>query len=203
MLAGILRVHEGLLTSSRVPVLSRRGHSLSLVEVAALLLVGAATAVLATSLDLHLRIPGHAIVRSVFPMAFGLALVPRGLAGTCMRAGALLTAGLLKAGGAGVGPGALASLSLTGPCLDLAILGARGGWWLYLRLALAGLACNLIALVVRFGTRVFEWNHERGLADWSRQAVLTYPLCGLVAGLVSAAVWFHLRQRRAPRERSP
>ncbi len=32
---------------------------------------------------------------------------------------------------------------------------------------------------------------------WLRQALLTYALAGLLAGLVSAAAWFHFRERRA------
>src|SRR5262249_14885754 len=126
MLAAALRVNDGLLASSRVPALSRPGRTVSLAEAAALLAVGATAAVLTAALDLHLRIPGHAIIRAIFPMAFGLALVPRRLAGVCMGAGALATGSLLKTAGAGIGPGALASLTLTGPCLDLAVLGARG-----------------------------------------------------------------------------
>jgi hypothetical protein len=197
MLAAALRVNEGLLTSSRVPALSRPGQGVSLLEAVALLLAGASAAVLSASLDLHLRIPGHAIIRSVFPMALGLALVPRRLTGVCMGAAAWATSALLKSMGSGIGPGALASLCLTGPCLDMALLGARGGWRLYPRFAVAGLASNLLALGIRSGFRAFEWDHERGMAEWFRQAALTYPLCGIVAGLVSAAVWFSLRQRNA------
>jgi hypothetical protein len=203
MLAPALRVNDGLLASSRLPSLSRPGQGVSLIEAVALLLVGAAAAVLTASLDLRLRIPGHAIIRSVFPMAFGLALVPRRYAGVCMAAGAGATASLLKIGGAGLGPGAVASLCLTGPCLDLALLGARGGWRLYPRLVLAGLGSNLLALVIRSGTRAFEWDHDRGMAEWFRQAVLTYPLCGILAGLVSAFVWFKLRARKASEGPAP
>jgi hypothetical protein len=198
MFAAALRVNGGLLASSRMPTLSRPGQTVPLIEAVALLLVGAVAAVLTTSLDLHLRIPGHAIIRSVFPMAFGLALVPRRLAGVCMGAGAGVMGAVLKVGGAGIGPGALASLCLTGPCLDVALLAAGSGWRLYPRFALAGLASNLLALVIRFGTRAFEWDHDRGMAEWFRQAVLTYPVCGILAGLVSAAVWFNLRDRNEP-----
>jgi hypothetical protein len=203
MPAAALPINDGLFGSSRVPSLARPGQNVSLREAAVLLLVGAGAAVLSASLDLHLRIPGHAIIRSVFPMAFGLALVPRRCAGVCMGAGAWAASFLLRAGGWGIGPGALTSLCLTGPCLDLALLGARGGWRLYPRFVLAGLASNLLALVMRFGFRAFEWHADHSMAAWFGQAVLTYPLCGVVAGLVSAAVWFSLREPKLPDDAAP
>jgi hypothetical protein len=33
------------------------------------------------------------------------------------------------------------------------------------------------------------------MAGWWEQAVWTYPLAGLVAGLISVAAWFHFRER--------
>jgi hypothetical protein len=33
-------------------------------------------------------------------------------------------------------------------------------------------------------------------AEWWQQAAFTYPVCGLLAGLLSAAVWFRLRSGR-------
>src|SRR5215470_5155154 len=132
MFAAALRVHDGLRTAGRVPALARPGRALSVAEVAILLLIGAAAAVATATLDFSLRIPGHAIIRSVFPMALGLALVPRRLAGSLMAASAAATTLALRAGGHGVGAGAVTSLCLTGPFLDLALLGARQGWRLYL-----------------------------------------------------------------------
>jgi hypothetical protein len=200
MFPAALRVHDGLFLSGRVPALSRPGRAVSALEIAALLATGAGAAVLATTLNFSLRIPGHAIVRSVFPMALGMALVPRRLAGSVMGASALATSGLLRLGGAGMGAGALTSLCLTGPLLDLALLGARRGWRLYLGFVLAGLGSNLAALVVRGGLKVLALGLADGRAadEWWRQAVLTYPLCGVLAGLLSALVWFQFRGRRAP-----
>jgi hypothetical protein len=200
MFPAALRVHDGLFLSTRVPALSRPGRAVSALEIAALLATGAAAAVLTATLNFSLRIPGHAIVRSVFPMALGMALVPRRLAGSIMGTSALATALLLRLGGAGVGAGAMTSLCLTGPLLDLALLGARRGWRLYLGFVLAGLASNLTALVVRGGLKALALGPIGGRPadEWWRQAALTYPLCGVLAGLLSALVWFQFRGRRRP-----
>src|SRR5262245_10419602 len=125
MSASVLPVHDGLLGASRVPSLARPGRAVSVAEVAVLVFLGAAAAGAATLHHLQLRIPGHAILRSVFPMALGMALVPRRLSGSIMAGSALATALLLQLGGAEGGPGAITSLALTGPLLDLALLGAR------------------------------------------------------------------------------
>jgi hypothetical protein len=199
MLAGALRVHDGLLTSARVPSLARPGRAISAVEVAVLMLLGAAAAAGTMLLNMPLRIPGHAILRSVFPMALGMALVPRSLAGSIMGVSALATALLFLAGGTGAGPGAITSLALTGPLLDLALLGARRPWRLYFGFVLAGLGSNLAAFFVRWGFRAIGARAGgRSLAEWLPLASWTYAVCGALAGLLSALVWFHLRPRREP-----
>jgi len=208
MPASALPVHDGLLGASRVPSLARPERAVSVTEVAVLVLLGAAAAAATALPDLQLRIPGHAILRSVFPMALGMALVPRRLSGSVMGGSALATALLLQAGGAGGGPGAMTSLTLTGPLLDLALLGARQPWRLYLGFVLAGLGSNLAAFFVRWGFRAVDLAHRAGggggggrrTAEWLAVAPWTYVLCGALAGLLSAAVWFHLRSRRGPAE---
>jgi hypothetical protein len=72
-----------------VPSLACPGRAISAVEVAVLVLLGATAAAATALLDLPLRIPGHAILRLVFPMALGLALVPRRLSGSFMGVSAL------------------------------------------------------------------------------------------------------------------
>jgi hypothetical protein len=161
-------------------------------EIGVLLAAGVVAGLTAAAPDFHLRIPGHAILRSIFPMALGMALVPRRLGGVVMACSALGTAFLLNGFGvAGLGAGAITSLSLTGPLLDAAVWRARAGWRLYLCFVVAGLASNLVALLVRAGA-----GGGRPAEFWWQQAVITYPLCGIVAGLVSAAVWFQLRERQ-------
>ncbi len=197
MLAGILRVHDGLYASSRLPSLAHPGERLSIREMAALLALGVTAAVAASLPDFHWRIPGHAILRSVFPMALGLALVPRRGGGVIMGAGALVTIlGSRAAGFSALGAGALTSLCLAGPCMDLALLRARRGWQLYLGLVLAGLAANLAAFFARGSLRLMGGGGWP-LGEWWTQAVFTYPACGVLAGLLSAAVWFQLRRSRA------
>ena len=78
-------------------------------------------AVSASYLELLRQVPGHAILRSVLPMALGLACVPRRGAGCVMGGTALGTATCLGLFGHGPGVGNLTSLALTGPLLDLAL----------------------------------------------------------------------------------
>ncbi|HKM70145.1 MAG TPA: hypothetical protein VJX94_08825, partial [Stellaceae bacterium] len=111
MPSGVLRVHEGLIASGRLPSLARTGRAVSRAEIVALLLVGASAAVIGSLGELQLRVPGHAILRAVFPMALGLAIVPRRMGGCVMGGSACLTGMLLPfAGGRALGAGALASL---------------------------------------------------------------------------------------------
>lgn len=197
----VARVHEGLLASSRMPSLARAGVQVSAVEVLALIVIGAGAAVLSAALpDFHLRIPGHAIIRSVFPMALGMAFVPRRFGGMVMGGSGLTTALVLKGFGVtGLGAGALTSLALTGPLLDIALLRARRGWQLYLAFILAGLTSNLVAFLVRGGFKflTFDFAGGRPAGEWWSHAVITYPLCGVLAGFISACVWFQFRGGRA------
>ncbi len=189
-----LSIHPGLAGNSRVPALAREGQGAHVTATVVLLGAGVSAA-LATVLlkDFGLGIPGHAILRAVFPMALGLALAPRRMGGVVMGAGALGSLLMIKAGGsATVGIGALTSLALTGPFLDAALWRARKGWRLYLAFAVAGLASNVAALTIRGGAKFVGFDHlaARPLAAWWFQAVGTYALCGILAGLLSAMVWF-------------
>lgn len=198
-----LALHPGLASAGRLPRLLGARTSLSALEIAALLLLGVGAAVVSATVRLQLRIPGHAILLTVFPMALGLALVPRHGAGVCMGLGAFGTAWLCEIAGFGrFRPGAMTSLCATGPLLDLALLGARRGWRLYLGMIAAGLASNLIALVVRGGFKALlpEPLEGRPFSVWLAEAAITYPVCGMLAGLVSAVVWFRFRSRSTPPE---
>jgi len=197
MLFNILAVHEGLFTSSRLPSLAHPGRRVAGIEVAVLISMGIGAGLMSLLPDFHLRIPGNAILRSVFPMALGLALVPRQLGGSIMGASALATAFSLKAAGfGGFGAGAMTSLGLAGPLLDIALLWAGRNWQLYLAIVLSGLGSNLIALLVRGGLKALTFDGTRPLEDWWMQAIITYPVCGILAGLMSAFVWFQLRGPR-------
>lgn len=142
------------------------------------------------------KVPGHAILRVVFPMSVGLALVPRRGAGTVMAVSAFLTGVSLHLSGfkdEGLGIGALTSLTATGPLLDWTLRRANGGWRQYAAFALAGLASNTLAFAVRGGAKALGWEAvgRRGLYDWAAQASITYAVCGLLAGLVSGVILFY------------
>ncbi|NQT41613.1 MAG: hypothetical protein HQ581_29255 [Planctomycetes bacterium] len=193
MRSAVWSIHPGLAGNSRVPTLAREGQSSYVTAMVVLLGAGVSAALATVFLDLSLRIPGHAILRSVFPMALGLSLAPRRMGGMVMGTTALSSVLLIKAGGwATPGVGALTSLALTGPFLDVALWQVRKGWRLYLAFATAGLTVNLAALTIRAGVKFGGFDHltARPLAAWWFQAVGTYALCGIVAGLLSAMVWF-------------
>ena len=193
-----LSIHSGLAGSSRLSSVAGKPDHLYAADM--LLLLGAGvTAALATALlNFGLGIPGHAIIRAVFPMSLGLALAPRRMGGMVMGASALGSAlvihggGLAAIGHGAIGLGAMTSLTLTGPFLDLALWRARRGWRLYLGFGLAGLGSNLAALAVRGGTKLagLDPAMARPFAAWWLPAIGTYALCGALAGLISALVWF-------------
>jgi len=205
MLETVLGVNEGLVSAGRFGALARAGQRVSMLELAALMTCGMFAALAAAFIETPWQIPGQSIVQSVVPMALGLALVPRRTAGTVMGIGSALTVACMRTGGFhGIGFGAMTSLFLTGPMLDVAVWSAQGGWRLYVRIVVAGLATNVAALVIRLAAKVLSGDMSGGrrLASWLPQAIWTYPLCGVVAGLIGAMAWFHWasRQPTAPRE---
>ena len=186
------RTNNGLLGHSRVWPSARADAT----DVTLLLFMGAVSALVTSFVDLGLGIPGHAVVRSVLPMALGLALAPRRHAGLVMGTGAFGTIAALRVFGVGAGIGAVTSLLMIGPCLDLALRQARKGWQIYAGLALAGLAANLVAFGVRAFPKLLDFEVGiRNFATWWPRAVVTYPMSGLVAGALSAAIWFSLARR--------
>lgn len=199
-----LVLHDGLAERSRLRSITSPGQRTTTFELALLVACGAAAAAASAYLDLRLRIPGHAILRAVFPMVLGLAVVPRRGAGTVMGGSALLTGLGLRAvfPVEGFSLGALTSLTLTGPFLDLALRRARSGWRLYAGFALAGLAANLVAFFIRGGAKMLGLEHAgaRPLAEWLLQASFSYAICGLLAGLASGAIWFQATRPRKQQE---
>jgi hypothetical protein len=195
----MLGVNETLLGAARVPALAESDRDVGAAELAVLALTGAGAAAISTLVDLNLRIPGHSILLAVFPMALGLALVPRRGAGSVMGFGAAVTT--LGFGVAGVrlpGIGALTSLLLVGPFLDLALRWSGPRWQVYGAFALAGVLTNGVAFAVRAAAKLLNLPVRgvgRVFQEWWPQAVATYAAAGLVAGLVSAAAWFHHRRR--------
>jgi hypothetical protein len=204
----ILAVHEALSHRPRIRVLRPVAGTISAAELAVLITAGVAAALLSGYVKLNLGISGHNIIRVVFPMALGLALVPRRGAASIMGCSALGSAALFSMVGAPrLGAGAMTSLILTGFFLDFALAGARSGRSVYVRLMLAGAAANLVAMLVRGGVKVLAGGQLEGLplAVWFPKAMITYPLCGALAGLISAAVWFRFASQNpdADRKASP
>ncbi len=200
LLESLFAVRPGVHSAARVPSLTKLDARISVAEVLLLLLCGSAAACAIGYVKLGLGIPGHAIVLAVLPMAFGLAVAPRRMAGSVMSAGAFGTAAVLGTlAGARYGGGSFVSLCLIGPMMDVALAGVRDGWRLYLGLVLAGIATNFCALVSRTGGKVlgFDLPGARPFGAWWPQALLTYTLSGATAGLLSALFWFHLRSRRS------
>ena len=198
-------VHEGLAGSARLPSLTRSRQRISALEVLLLLTSGAAAATVVGVAKLGLGIPGHVIVLAALPLAFGLSLAPRHLAGSVMSGGALGTAWLLRAAGvATYGSGSFVSLCLLGPMMDVALRGARTGWRVYAALVLSGVAANLLALGSRAAAKVLglDLAGARPFDSWWLQAMVTYTLSGVVAGLLGALCWFHLSDRSSPKSRT-
>ena len=178
---------------------------MTVTEWAMLVGVGVIAAATSTLVDLHLRVPGHAILKVVFPVSAGLALVPRRGAGSVVCASALATAFSLRFagyGGDGLGFGALTSLTAIGPLLDWTLRHAKSSRSIYIGVILAGLGANLAALVVRGSLKGLGLEHAGGrpLAVWLSQAAVTYTLCGMAAGLLSAFVWFCARSQNVDQE---
>lgn len=190
-------VHDGLGAAGRLPSLARDARRISALEVVLLLLCGAAAAATVGYVKLGLRVPGHAIVLAVLPMTLGLSLAPRRLAGSIMSAGAFGAATMMAGAGGSYGSGAMTSLCLVGPMMDLALTGARSGWRLYGGLVVAGIAANLAALASRGAAKLLglDLPDTRPFDTWWVQAALTYTLSGTLAGLAGALCWFQFRSR--------
>jgi len=203
MVRGWLLVHEGLAGSTRLPSLTRHGQRVSAVELALLMASGAAAAIVIGVVKLGLGIPGHSIVLSALPMAFGLSAAPRHMAGSVMSVSALMTGLLLSAaGGVRYGSGAIISLALIGPMMDAALRRVQSGPRVYVALALAGVAANLLALTSRATTKILGLDiGSRPFDSWWLLALGTYTASGIVAGLLGAICWFHFRRRDG--QRSP
>lgn len=203
MTPALLPRHSSLAEASRLPIpVNALSEAASLSQIALLLLCGAASTAAVSWLDFSLKIPGHAILRAIFPMALGLAAVPRRGAGTVMSAGAMGTAAVLQWGGwTGSGVGSLTSLCLIGVFLDLALRTCRSGRRVYFALITAGVLTNLAAMFVQVAAKSFGWRVSglgKSLGEWLPRALVTYPLCGAIAGLISAVVWFRWISSPAP-----
>ncbi len=85
--------HAVLEQTTRLPLLVGGERALPALELLALLLFGGLAACSMLFLDFGVRVPGHAILRAVLPMACGLAVVPRRGAGLVMGGGVAFNLG--------------------------------------------------------------------------------------------------------------
>jgi hypothetical protein len=188
-----LAVNERLLSAARLSAWAAPGRRISLREIVLLALCGAGAALLVALVPWNLRIPGHAILRVALPMALGLALVPRRASGSIMAAAGGAVAATLAAAGLGhAQPAAIAGLVAIGPALDLATSAGWSGWRLYAGFVMAGAMANLLAFGVRFSTAWLAIDPARsraGSMNWG-WALVSFILCGAVAGLIGAALCF-------------
>jgi hypothetical protein len=110
-----------------------------------------------------------------------------------MGAGAISAATLFLFTGWGErGLGALTSLCLMGPMLDLSVRKSKTGRRVYFSFIIAGVLTNLAAFAVQVTAKSFGLDSRGGksLMKWLPFALMTYPTCGAIAGLLSAVVWF-------------
>jgi hypothetical protein len=196
MFRSLFAVEPALASSVRFPALGDTDRPIQKLELALLFVMGVAAAAAALFGQYKLQIPGHAIIRVVFPIALGLALVPRRGAGATMgvvAAGATIAFSGLRLDSTGVG--AITSLLLSGVVLDYAASRARSGWPLYAGLASAGLTINVVAFGAKAASKLLGVSGGGPWETWWPRAVVSYPLCGLAAGLVCAIVLFRFRRR--------
>lgn len=213
----LLPSHTGLRPLSRLAVDDATDQSAW--EVAAIVAAGAAAATCVHFLDFNLRLPGHAILRTVVPVTLGFAVAPRRRAGAAMSLSAAATTAILWVLGVEhAGIGAMTSLLLCGPMFDLALWKAKTGWSVYLRCAVVGLLVNLVAFGVRAGDKLIVERAVRGMgngggggrggggggagrlaadaARWWQAALPSHIIFGVLAGLIMAVILF----RRTPRK---
>jgi hypothetical protein len=195
----LFAVRDGLAAAGRIHPVAKGQERISAAEILVLFLCGAVSASVIAFVRLGLRLPGHSILLSMIPMALGLALAPRRFGGFLMSAGAFGTAAAYTGAGlAHYGSGAFVSLCLMGPMMDLALTKVKAGWRLYGGLLLAGIGTNLMALASRSANKILGLDPgTRPFGTWWTQAIVTYSLCGAVAGLLGALCFFHFRKQRS------
>ncbi|HWB13199.1 MAG TPA: hypothetical protein VG826_28495 [Pirellulales bacterium] len=201
MLETAFKPLDNLRAAARLRALSRDGQAHLAAEIGVMAAAGIAAALAIGLVRGQIRIPGHAILRAVLPLAIGLSLVPRRSAGSVMSICAGVTVGLLHLGGFGrFQPAAVVGLIAIGPFLDLAMVGAGQGWRLYVRFILAGIAANLLSYESRLAAAYFGFNEpgSRQFASFWLPAILSFALCGAIAGLIGAAACFRLRTQSEP-----
>jgi hypothetical protein len=175
---------------------------ISLAEIGCLMACGAASALAVGLIHRSFGVPGIAILRGLLPIALGFAVVPRRSAGITMSLSAGATAAAMNAAQLGEFQlPALAGTLALGPVLDFALAGRPHGWHIYMRFAVAGMVANLVAFSSKFVAAYLGWHIPGGGRATQSIAVasVSFILCGAIAGVISAAIWFRLRDPDAVR----
>ena len=191
--------------ASRIPVLSGE-MQISAAEIACLVACGVVAAIAIGFGNQIIRgIPGHAILRGVLPMAFGLSACAATISWRydVIQAAGIIAAAMTWQGIGRFQPAALLGVLLLGPVLDAALAGRPQGWRLYARFIAAGAIANLLAFAARLSLAYSGWQAGGGdgggggggrggggrefMSFWS-PALVSFVLCGALAGLVSAAI---------------
>ncbi|MDA0832041.1 MAG: hypothetical protein O2955_13420 [Planctomycetota bacterium] len=158
---------------------------------------GFLAAAAAQFLDFNVKIPGHAILRTIIPVTLGIALVPRRISGTLIGVSAFISTLLFGLTGAErIGMGAMTSMLVAGPILDAALWGSRSGKNIVIRCALAGVVINLVAFAVRGQAKLggFGGGGGKPFKVWFSGAIVSYLVCGLLAGLICGILWFRSKE---------
>lgn len=161
-------------------------------ELTVLAVAGVMATLAIAFLQTPLRVPGHAILKAALPLACGMAFVVKPLAGTLAASASLFAAAALLLVGLGnLQVAALVSLLLIGPAFDWARHNApRNQYPEIARFALIGLAVNLTAFAVRWGTAFWQadgW-HPLNFRTLGLTAIVSFAVCGLAAGLMCGAL---------------
>ena len=201
-----LTVHDQLFRSSRIALPTASPAASLTRDLTIYLLSGFLAAACVHFLDVSLKIPGHAILRSLIPVMIGLSLAPRHLGGCLIGMSALGSTALFRIAHVDpVGFGAMTSMTLIGPMLDMALWQARSGRSVIVRSAAAGIMTNLAAFAIRGSTKwglIDTWT-LRPVSQWWSLSPWSYILCGLVAGLIGGLYCFRWSNRHAERPQEP
>jgi hypothetical protein len=196
MRTGTLAIHDELASLRRLAVVSQRREGIAAWELAVLFGMGVIAALLNAYLKTRTGIPGSSIILTVLPMALGTALVPRKGSGSIIGISSIVSMLVLQK----TGFGALSCMLATGVLLDLALRHARDGFRLYIAFIVAGLGGNAIAYLVRGIGKISGLDAGSvPLSAWWAHALVSYALCGALAGLISAAMWFQFGARSGRR----
>ena len=187
-----MTVNHSLAEARRLPILAAPRQRVSAWELVILVVAG----VLSGATSFAIRgwgIPGSTVVQGILPMAAGLVMVPRRGSGLLMGTSALATGLVLCAASTiNVNPSALARLWLLGACLDFGLSRNEYNSRIWLAFITAGMGANLLGYGVKQISAQLGWEGVggRGISYGWPVTLMSYAICGAIAGGVSAILFF-------------